>query len=214
MSDSPTSLRIGIVGAGRIGATLARLFTEAGHEVMLANSRDPSTLADTLAELGERAHAATPAEALRFGDVDVVSIPLFRVDDLPTDGVAGKVVIDTNNYYAERDGQIAELDDGSSSTSELLQRHIPDARVVKAFNAINWLNLARVGRPAGTQGRVALPISGDDADAKRVVAGLIDEIGFDVVDAGRLGEGGRRHEPGTPPYNELQSAEELRRSLA
>lgn len=213
MSD-PTPQRIGIVGVGHIGGALARHFVAAGHEVAVANSRGPATLAGFVAELGARARAVTAAEALRFGDVDVVSIPLGAIGELPADGVAGKVVIDTNNYYPQRDGQIAALDDDSTTSSELLAAHLPGARVVKAFNAIYAQWLAERGLPAGDPGRLAIPISGDDEEAKRVVAALIDEIGFDAVDAGTLGAGGRKHQPGTAPYGAEAGADELRRLLA
>ncbi|MDO8210368.1 NADPH-dependent F420 reductase [Conexibacter sp. CPCC 206217] len=213
MSDSTSSQRIGIVGAGHIGGTLAQLFSAAGHEIALANSRGPETLEATIAGLGPRARAATVADALRFGGVAVVSIPLGRIDELPADGVGGTIVIDTNNYYPQRDGQIAELDADAISSSGLLQRHLPDARVVKAFNAIYWENLRDRGRAAGDPERLAIPISGDDADAKQLVARLIDEIGFDAVDAGTLEEGGRKHQPDTPPYGARVGAEELRGML-
>ncbi|MDW5595552.1 NAD(P)-binding domain-containing protein [Conexibacter stalactiti] len=209
MSDS-TPVRIGIVGVGNIGGALARHFVAAGHEVAVANSRGPETLVDLVAELGERAHAATVAEALRFGEVDVVSIPLGRIGELPADGVAGKVVIDTNNYYPGRDGQIAALDDDSTTSSELLAVQLPGARIVKAFNAIYASWLAERGLPAGDPARLAIPISGDDAEAKRIVAALIDEIGFDAVDAGTLAVGGRKHQPDTPPYGAEAGAAELR----
>lgn len=212
MSDS-TPVRIGIVGVGNIGGALARHFAAAGHEVAVANSRGPETLADLVAELGERAQAMTVADALRFGEVDVVSIPLGNIGELPADGVDGKVVIDTNNYYPGRDGQIAALDDDSTTSSELLADQLPGARVVKAFNAIYARWLAERGLPAGDPGRLAIPIAGDDAEAKRVVAALIDEIGFDAVDAGTLAVGGRKHQPGTAPYGAEAGARELRELL-
>lgn len=211
--SAPTPRLIGIAGAGHIGGTLARRFAGVGHEVLLANSRGPATLAELVVELGAGVTAVTVAEALRGGEVAVVSIPLGRIGELPADGVAGKVVIDTNNYYPQRDGQIAALDDGSASSSELLARQLPGARVVKAFNAIYWQNLRDRGRPPGSPDRLAIPVSGDDPSAKEVVAALIDEIGFDAVDAGPLDAGGRRHQPGTPPYGAELSAAELRQLL-
>lgn len=182
-------MKIGIIGAGNIGGTLARRWVDQGHEVAISNSRGPETLADKVAELGERARAVTPAEAAEFGEVVVVSVPLGHYLDVPTTGVAGKPVIDTNNYYPQRDGHMAQLDDGSTTSSELLQRHLPDAKVVKAFNQIRWTNLGQDGTPSGTLGRTAIPIAGDDADAKRVVARLVEEIGFDAVDTGPLDTG-------------------------
>jgi len=156
----------------------------------------------------------TVEDAERFGEVVVVSIPLGRYRDVPTDAVQGKVVIDTNNYYPQRDGQIPELDDDSTTSSELLQTHLPGARVVKAFNAIVWTKLRDDGRPAGDPDRLGIPISGDDEEAKRTVAELIDEIGFDPVDAGTLAEGGRKHQVGAPAYTQGLPTAELRARLA
>jgi predicted dinucleotide-binding enzyme len=207
-------MRIGIVGSGHIGGTLARRFVEAGHEVAVSNSRGPETLSDVVADLGPAARALSAEEAERFGDVVVVSVPFGRYQEVPRDGVAGKVVIDTNNYYPERDGHYEELDSDRTTSSELLQQHLGDARVVKAFNAIVWSHLGNLGRPAGSPTRIALPISGDDADAKRVVAELIDELGFDAVDAGTLAAGGRKHQPGTASYTSDLPADELRRTLS
>jgi 8-hydroxy-5-deazaflavin:NADPH oxidoreductase len=213
MSES-SAVRIGIVGVGNIGGALARHFARTGHELAVANSRGPETLGELVAELGPNARAATVEEALAFGEVAVVSIPLHAIGTLPADGVAaGTIVIDTNNYYPGRDGQIAALDDDSATSSELLAARLPSARVVKAFNAIYARWLAERGLPAGDAGRLAIPIAGDDAEAKRVVAALIDEIGFDAVDAGRLAEGGRKYQPDTPPYGAEAGAAELRTLL-
>jgi 8-hydroxy-5-deazaflavin:NADPH oxidoreductase len=203
-------VRIGIIGAGHIGGTLAARFVAAGHEVAISNSRGP----ETLAGLVEGAQPMTVEDAERFGEVVVVSIPLGRHREVPTDAVEGKVVIDTNNYYPQRDGHIPELDDDSTTSSELLQAHLPGARVVKAFNAIVWTKLRDDGRPAGDPGRVGIPISGDDEQAKRTVAELIDEIGFDAVDAGTLAEGGRKHQVGAPAYTQGLPTAELRARLA
>ena len=202
-------MRIGIIGAGHIGGTLAARFVAAGHEVAISNSRGP----ETLAGLVEGEQPMTVEDAERFGEV-VVSIPLGRHREVPTDAVEGKVVIDTNNYYPQRDGHIPELDDDSTTSSELLQAYLPRARVVKAFNAIVWTKLRDDGRPAGDPGRLGIPISGDDEQAKRTVAELIDEIGFDAVDAGTLAEGGRKHEVGGPAYTQGLPTSELRARLA
>src|SRR5881398_1177898 len=155
---------IGFIGSGSIGGTVARLAIAAGHDVVLSNSRGPETLADLVAELGPRARAATPAEAAAAGDVVVVSVPLRAYRDVPIEPLAGKVVIDTNNYYPERDGHIPELDDRSATSSELLQRHLPASRVVKGFNNMYSGHLRSLPRPAGSLERSALPIAGDDAD--------------------------------------------------
>ena len=126
----------------------------------------------------------------RFGDAVVVSIPFGRYRELPSEGIAGKIVIDTNNYYPQRDGSFQQLDSDRTTSSELLQAHLPSARVVKAFNAMVWTRLRDEGRPAGDEGRFGIPVSGDDEQAKQIVAELIDEIGFDPVDAGTLAAGG------------------------
>ena len=206
-------MKIGIVGAGNIGGTLAGHFARTGHEVAVSNSRGPETLQDLVAELGERARAVTPPEAIEFGEIVVVSVPFGRFRELPPEHAEGKVVIDTNNYYPNRDGHFKELDTDRTTSSELLQAHMKGARVVKAFNAIYWGRLRDLGRPAGDPERIGIPISGDDEKAKRIVAGLIDEIGFEAVDAGTLAEGGRQHQPGTPVYTADLRAPELRDQL-
>jgi 8-hydroxy-5-deazaflavin:NADPH oxidoreductase len=207
-------MRIGTIGAGHIGGTLARAFVRAGHEVAISNSRGPATLDALAKELGPRARAVTAAEAADFGNVVVVSVPFGRYRELPTESLAGKVVIDTNNYYPQRDGHFDQLDTGRTTSSELLQAHLRGARVVKAFNAIRWDHLRDGGRPAGDPKRVGIPISGDDESAKRIVAELIEQIGFDAVDAGPLATGGRKHQPGTPVYLADLPHEELRARLA
>ncbi len=207
-------MRIGIIGAGHIGGTLAKLFVDAGQEVAVSNSRGPETLASLLEELGGRAQAMTAAEAERFGDVIIVSVPMGRYREVPTDAVAGKVVIDTNNYYPQRDGHLEELDSDHTTSSELLQAHLPGSRVVKAFNAIQWMRLREDGRPAGDPERLGIPISGDDQAAKRTVSELIDQIGFDPVDAGTLAEGGRKHQTGAPAYTQGLPTAALRARLA
>jgi predicted dinucleotide-binding enzyme len=207
-------MRIAIIGAGQIGGTLAKLFVDAGHEVAVSNSRGPETLAGLVEQLGGRAQATTAADAERFGDVVVASVPFGRYGELPTEAVAGKVVVDTSNYYPQRDGHFEELDNGRSTSSELLQAHFAGARVVKAFNAIQWMRLRDDGRPAGDPERLAIPISGDDEGAKRTVEALIDQIGFDAVDAGTLAQGGRMHQTGAPAYTQGLPTAELRARLA
>ena len=204
---------IGLIGAGHIGSQLARLAVANGYDVVLSNSRGPETLAPLVAELGPRARAATPAEAAQAGDIVVVTIPLKDYATVPVAPLAGKVVIDTNNYYPQRDGQIPELDDESTTTSELLQRHLPNSKVVKAFNHIYAAQLTTDGKPAGTKNRRALVIAGDDAGAKAEVTRLLDRFGFDTVDAGPLKEGWRIQRD-TPGYGPRRNAEELRADLA
>ena len=206
-------MRIGLIGAGNIGSTLARLAVEHGHDVMLSNSRGPETLGGLVSHLGARAVAGTASEAAAFGDVVVVAIPLKNYRRVPAAELANKIVIDANNYYPQRDGQIPGLDDDAVTTSELLAAFLPESRVVKAFNNIYYADLAAQGEPAGTPGRRALPIAGDDPEAKKAVADLIEEFGFDVVDAGGLAEG-RRFQRGTPANVTRLDADALRAALA
>lgn len=182
---------IGLVGSGEIGSTTARLAVGAGYDVVLSGSRGPGTLAGLVAGLGPSARAATPEEAAAAGDVVAVAIPLGAHRAVPVGPLAGKVVVDTNNYFPHRDGVIPELEAGTTTTSELLQQHLPGSRVVKAFNNIGAGELATQGQPTGTPGRRALAVAGDDAAARRTVAVLIDEFGYDVVDVGPLAEGWR-----------------------
>ncbi len=190
---------IGLIGAGHIGSQLARLAVASGYDVVLSNSRGPQTLTGLAGELGPHARAATPAEAAGAGDLTVVTIPLKAYQSVPAGPLAGKPVIDTANYYPARDGQLPELDSGATTSSELLQRHLPAARVVKCFNSIFFRHLGALARPAGSPDRTALPIAGDDPQAKAAVAAFLDAIGYDAVDAGPLAEG-RRFQPGTPLY--------------
>ena len=197
---------IGFIGAGNIGGTVAKLAVAAGYDVVVSNSRGPETLASLVAELGPKARAATPAEAATSGDIVVVTIPLKNIDQLPLAELAGKTIIDTNNYYPARDGQIAELDSGQNTVSGRLQALIPTARVVKVFNNIYSGHLAILGRPTGESDRSALPIAGDSADAKAAVTAFLDAIGYDVVDAGPLAEGWR-YQVDTPAYGVQYAAE-------
>ncbi|WP_345155189.1 NADPH-dependent F420 reductase [Micromonospora maritima] len=182
---------VGLIGSGNIGGTVARLAVDTGHDVVLSNSRGPETLRDLVTELGSRARAATPTEAATAGDLVVVTIPLRAYREVPAAPLAGKIVIDTNNYYPERDGSFPELDDESTTTSELLQRHLPRSRVVKALNNIYFAHLRVLGRPAGASDRTALPIAGDDDGAKAAVTAFLDSLGYDAVDVGPLAEGWR-----------------------
>ena len=204
---------IGLIGAGHIGSQLARLAVQHGYDVVVSNSRGPDTLRDLVRELGPHARAATPVQAAEAGDVVVVTIPLKNIDAVPAAPLAGKIVIDTNNYYPQRDGHIPELDNERTTTSELLQRHLPSSTIVKAFNHIYAAALTTDGQAAGTPNRRALAIAGDSADAKRVVADLIDRFGFDVVDVGPLRESWRIQRD-TPGYGPRRTADELRRDLA
>jgi predicted dinucleotide-binding enzyme len=204
---------IGLIGAGHIGSQVARLAIAHGYRVVISNSRGPETLAELVTELGPDARAASAAEAARAGDIVVVTVPLKNYRQVPVEPLAGKIVIDTNNYYPQRDGHIPELDNESSTTSELLQAHLPASKVVKAFNHIYAAQLTTDGRPAGTPDRRALVIAGDDRDAKATVSALLDQFGFDAVDAGPLKEGWRIQRD-TPGYGPRRTAQELRRDLA
>jgi 8-hydroxy-5-deazaflavin:NADPH oxidoreductase len=204
---------IGFIGAGHIGSQVARLASSRGYPVVISNSRGPETLAGLVAELGANARAATAADAAAAGQIVVVSVPLKNYRDVPAAPLAGKIVIDTNNYYPERDGHIPELDNESTTTAELLQAHLPTSKVVKAFNHIYAAQLTTDGQPAGSKNRRALVIAGNDAAAKAVVTNLLDEFGFDTVDAGPLKEGWRIQRD-TPGYGPRRTADELRQDLA
>jgi hypothetical protein len=204
---------LGLIGAGHIGSQVARLAVANGYDVVISNSRGPETLAGLVKELGPRARAATSTEAAKAGDIVVVTIPLKNYESVPVEPLAGKIVIDTNNYYPQRDGRIRELDDETTTTAELLQAHLPKSKVVKAFNHIYAAELTTHGQPAGTPNRRALVIAGDDASAKATVTKMLDQFGFDTVDAGPLAEGWRIQRD-TPGYGPRRNADELRRDLA
>ncbi|HLM01346.1 MAG TPA: NAD(P)-binding domain-containing protein [Pyrinomonadaceae bacterium] len=204
-------MKIGIIGAGNIGANAAKLFVEAGHEIAVANSRGAETLRDLINELGgERAQAASVEEAARFGEIVFVSIPFGKYRELPAEAFDGKIVIDSNNYYPERDGNFSELDNNQTSSSVLLAEHLGGgARIVKAFNTIWFEHLKTQGRKdLPVEERRAIFIAGDDAEAKAAVTKLIEDIGFAAVDTGDLADGGLAQQPGTALYNRnLTSAE-------
>ncbi len=207
-------MKIGIIGAGNIGGALVRRFKAVGHDVAVANSRGPETLAQLAIETG--ATAVTVEQAARGRDLVVVTIPQASVPKLPAglfDGVpASVVVIDTGNYYpTQRDGRIDGIEDGATESrwvSERLGRP-----VVKAFNNIYAQHLLEHGMPAGTAGRIALPVAGDDVAAKTIVIHLLDEIGFDGVDAGSL-DGSWRQQPGSPVYGKDHDREGVAAGLA
>ena len=210
---------LGLIGAGHIGSALARTALDAGWDVVLSNSRGPETLADLLAELSAQpsargsVRAGTAEEAAAAADLAVVTIPVKAIDQVPVEPLAGKVVIDTNNYYPQRDGRIAELDEGRSTSSELLQRHLPGSTVVKAFNHIQAAQIVSGRSAPGTEHRRALAVAGDDDGAKQQVARFIEQLGFDVVDLGTLADSWRI-EPGTPGYGAEDDADQLRAHLA
>jgi predicted dinucleotide-binding enzyme len=208
-------MNIGIIGAGYIGSALAGRLTSLGHSVYIANSRGPETLTDLAQKTG--ATPVTAREAARHGDIIVVTIPLKSIPDLPKDlfeGVPADVpIIATSNYYPLlRDGQLPELESGDLTESEWVQQHL-GRPVVKVFNNIYAAHLEKSGKPAGTPGRISLPVAGDDAAAKQKVMALVEELGFDAVDAGSLHESWRQ-QPGTPSYGADMPAAELQQHLA
>src|SRR6476659_5307028 len=200
-------MRIGIIGSGHIGGTLTRRLSALGHDVKVANTRGPDSLRDLAEETG--ATPTTPEDAVSDAELVVLAVPLRAVPDLPS--LDGKLVVDANNYYPGRDGQIAEIDDGMSSSRRVANQH-PGAPVVKAFNTMGCRKLLADGRPHGDQGRLAIPLAADDDAAKATVSGLIDALGFDPVDAGGLDDS-RRQEPGSPVYGADLDAERTRAAL-
>jgi 8-hydroxy-5-deazaflavin:NADPH oxidoreductase len=204
-------MNVGIVGSGKIGATAARLFAKAGHEVAVSNSRGPESLASLVEEIGPRARAATVEEAADFGEVVLVAMPFFAYETLPADRLSGKVVVDAMNYYAGRDG---EINFNGLSSTEAVARHLPDSRLVKAFNTMYYETLRKEGRPsAPEEERLVLFVAGDDGEAKALVSQLIEGIGFAPVDTGSLSDG-RKQEPGSLIYNVPMDPEQARETLA
>lgn len=186
---------------------------EQGYDVVISNSRGPETLKDLVAELGPRTRAATAAEAAAAGDFAVVTVPLKNYKDIPVEPLAGKIVIDTNNYYWERDGRIPALDNGEATTSGLLQEHLPESKVAKGFNHIMARDITTDGSPAGTEDRRALATASDYPEAAELVTRLYDEFGFDTVNVGPLSESWRV-ERDRPAYVKRQTAGELKDNLA
>ena len=203
-------MNIGIIGSGNIGANAAKLFAQAGHDVAVSNSRGPESLQDLADEIGSKARAATVEEAADFGEVVLVAIPFFARDTLPVEALDGKIVIDATNYYPGRDG---EIDFDGLTSSELLARNIPGARLVKAFNTMYYETLANEGRPENGD-RLVLFVAGDDEAAKKTVSGLIGDIGFEPVDTGSLREGGRKQHPGSAIYNNPMNEDQAREALS
>jgi predicted dinucleotide-binding enzyme len=206
-------LNIGILGAGNIGASAAKLFAAAGHDVRIANSRGPQSLAPLLLDLGPRVRAATPEDAVAFGDVVLIAVPWSKKEDaIPDAGpYDDKIVIDAMNPYDE-DFELEDL--GKRTSSEIIKTLVPGAQLVKAFNTLYYKRLAADGKPSGSKDRLAIFIAGDDAQAKSVVAKLIDEIGFDPIDTGSLVEGGRKQQPGSAIYNVPLTTRDAKETLA
>jgi predicted dinucleotide-binding enzyme len=204
-------MRIGTIGAGNIGRAFASLAIEAGHEVLVSNSRDPKTLDQFARESGALTGSADDAAA--FGDLVLVAIPLVRVLEFEQGRLAGKIVVDANNYYPERDGAIRELDDNEITTSELVARRLPGARLVKAFNAILARDLNSAGSRLTSGARRALPLAGNDGEAKGIVSDLVHQFGFESFDAGALADSWR-FERARPAYCLPLDKETLRQALA
>ncbi|MDQ7904420.1 NAD(P)-binding domain-containing protein [Phytohabitans sp. ZYX-F-186] len=204
-------MKIGIIGSGNIGGTLTRRLQALGHQVTVGNSHGPETLAPLAAETG--ATAATARQAAESGDLVMIATPVRAVPDLPAEAMRGKVVIDANNYYPQRDGQIGPLVGKTATSSGWTAEHLPGATVVKAFNTIRAGHLLADGRPAGDPARIALPVASDDANAKRTVMGLVEELGFDPIDGGGLDDSWRQ-QPGSPVYTTDLDAAGVRDGLA
>jgi 8-hydroxy-5-deazaflavin:NADPH oxidoreductase len=198
--DSSDLRTIGFIGSGLLGGAVARLAVAAGYHVVLSNSRGPHTLTALVGELGPRARAAAPPEAAAAGDLVVASIPPRAYPAVPVEPLAGKPVLDTSNYIPERDGRIPDLYKSPLSSSDVLQRRLGTAHVVRVFNNITSCHLLSRARPAGAPDRTALPIAGDDPAAKSAVIQFLDAIGYDSIDAGTLDSGGHRFQFGTPAF--------------
>ncbi len=201
-------MNIGIIGSGNIGATAARLFAAAGHNVAISNSRGPESLRDLVSDIGENASAASVDDAADFGEVVLVAIPFFAYEALPADRLSGKIVVDATNYYPGRDG---EMDFGGLTSSEVISGHLSGALLVKAFNTMYYETLATGGDPSDNV-QLVLFVSGDEVEAKSVVSRLIEEIGFAPKDLGSL-KGSSRQQPGSPIYNVRLTREQARETL-
>jgi 8-hydroxy-5-deazaflavin:NADPH oxidoreductase len=214
LSKEPAHMTtIGIIGSGNVGSSLGRTAIDHGHDVVLSNSQGPGSLAALVTELGPRARAATPEEAATAGDIVIVAIPLTAVGQVPVDPLAGKVVIATINYFPQRFGRIADIDNGTTTAPGILQTHLPASKVVRAFSMLDAADMSGDGHPKGDPRRRALALAGDDPAARAVAARLYDEFGFDAVDLGPLDESWRV-EAGQPAFVTRQNAAELRANIA
>jgi len=204
---------IGIIGSGHVGSNLAKAAIAHGHDVVLSGSGTPDSLRSVVVTLGPKARAATAEEAAAAGEFAIVATPIGAVESIPVAPLRDKVVIATINYFPQRDGHIAEIDDGTITVPGVLQRHLPDSKVVRAFSMLDAADMSGDGHKQGDPKRRAIAIAGDDAAAKRLVAGLIDEFGFDAVDLGGLSESWRV-DPGQKGFVTRQTADELRANAA
>jgi predicted dinucleotide-binding enzyme len=204
---------IGIIGSGHVGSNLAKAAVAHGYDVVISNSTGPDSLAGLVGELGQQATAATPEQAAAAADFAIVAIPITTVGQVPVEPLAGKVVIATINYFPGRDGPIAEIDNGTTTAPGVLQAHLRASKVVRAFSMIDAADMSGDGHPEGDPKRRALALAGDDADARKLVAGLYDQFGFDTVDLGGLGESWRV-DPGQAPFVTRQNLAELEANVA
>jgi 8-hydroxy-5-deazaflavin:NADPH oxidoreductase len=204
---------IGVIGGGHVGSNLAKAAIAHGYSVVVSNSQGPDSLAGLVADLGPKASAATPAQAAAAGDFAIVAIPITTVSQVPTAPLTGKVVIATINYFPQRDGVIAEIDGGTTTAPGILQAHLPASKVVRAFSMLDAADMSGDGHPKGDPRRRALALAGDDPAARRFVAGLYDEFGFDALDLGDLKESWRV-DPGQPAFVTRQSLAELTANVA
>jgi 8-hydroxy-5-deazaflavin:NADPH oxidoreductase len=204
---------IGILGSGHVGSSLARAAIAHGYDIVISNSQEPDTLAGLVADLGPRAAAATPAAAAAAADFAIVAIPITTIEQVPVEPLAGKVVITTINYFPDRLGHIAEIDNGTTTAPGLLQAHLPASKVVRAFSMVDAADMSGDGHPEGDPKRRALALAGDDPAAKQLVARLYDEFGFDAVDIGALDESWRV-DAGQPAFVTRQNVAELKANVA
>ena len=204
---------IGFIGSGHIGSQVARAAISAGYDVVMSNSRGPETLTELVADLGPKARAATAAEAASSADFAVVTVPLKAYKQVPVAELAGKIVIDTNNYYFERDGRIESIENGTDTVTGLLQAHLPESHVAKGFNHIEFGHITSQAQPTGSENRRALATASDFADAAALAERFFDEVGFDTVSSGPLSESWRS-DRGQPAYGPRFTREELAEKLA
>jgi 8-hydroxy-5-deazaflavin:NADPH oxidoreductase len=204
---------IGFIGSGHVGQSIAKAAIGNGYDVVLSNSQGPESLAGIVTGLGPHASAASPAEAAALADFAVVAIPITSIDQVPVEPLVGKVVIATINYFPDRLGHIAEIDNGATTAPGLLQAHLPDSHVVRGFSMINAADMSEDGHPEGDPARRALALSGDDPEAKRVVAQLYNQFGFDTLDIGDLSESWRV-DPGQKAFVTPQNLAELTENVA
>jgi predicted dinucleotide-binding enzyme len=204
---------VAVIGAGHIGRNFSIAAIRAGHEIVISNSKGPDTLAELVSELGPKARAASAANAAAAGEFALVAIPLRGTDGVPVDPLAGKVVLTTTNYFAKRDGPIAEIDSGEMTVPAYLQAHLPTSSVARAFNHIDAAQIVSDGTPPGTPDRRALGYAGDDPEAKRLAGDLYEAFGFDAVDVGGLRDAWRL-DVDQPTFVVRQNREQLLANLA